>query len=96
MQHLHKKPIKTKSPLTLHLSEDLKARLVQAARHSKKSLARFARETLADCLKTTSPGPVGKSSLYELSRDLCGSVTGGPCDLAGNKKHLNGYGSWKQ
>ena len=81
-------------PLTLQLTEDLKARLVQAARRSKKSPARFAREWLADCLKSVSPTlPEGKS-LYELSRDLSGSVTGGPHDLAGNKKHLNGYGSW--
>jgi len=82
--------------LTLQLPDDLKDQLALAARHSGKSPARFAREALADRLKATRPRPTGGSSLYELSKDLCGSVKGGPRDLAGNKKHLNGYGSWKR
>jgi hypothetical protein len=84
------------STLTIQLPDALKGELTLAARRSGKSPARFVRETLEHRLK---PGRVRsrtRASLYELSRDLCGSVTGGPRDLAGNKKHLNGYGSWKR
>ncbi|MDB6023777.1 MAG: hypothetical protein JWQ04_3634, partial [Pedosphaera sp.] len=47
-------------------------------------------------LKAAQAHATGSSSLYELSRDLCGGAGGGPRDLARNKKHLNGYGSWKR
>jgi hypothetical protein len=83
------------STLTLQLPRDLKEQLSRAARRSGKTPARFVRETLENRLKATGPLPAESSTLYELSRDLCGSVTGGPRDLAGNKKHLNGYGSGK-
>ena len=33
-----------------------------------------------------------KTTVFHLTRDLCGSVTGGPRDLSSNKKHLEGYG----
>jgi len=84
------------STLTLQLPDNLKDQLARAARRSGKSPARFVRETLENRLKATHPRLTGKSSLYELSQDLCGSVEGGPHDLARNKKHLNGYGSWKR
>jgi hypothetical protein len=84
------------STLTLHLPENLKIRLTRAARRARKSPARFARETLEQHLKPVRGRSARGSSLYDLSRDLCGSVNGGPSDLAANKKHLNGYGSWKR
>jgi plasmid stability protein len=83
------------STMTLRLPDELKEQLALAARRSGKSPARFVRETLANRLKTIQPRLTGRLSLYEQSRDLCGSVEGGPRDLAGNKKHLSGYGSWK-
>jgi len=83
------------SRLTLRLPDDLKSRLAVAARRSGKTPARFVRESLEKHLKASEPRSIGSSSLYERSRDLCGSVAGGPRDLAANKKHLNGYGSWK-
>jgi hypothetical protein len=84
------------STLTLRLPDDLKELLASAARRSGKTPARFVRESLANCLKPAQPRFPGDSSLYELSRDLCGSVAGGPRDLAANKKHLNGYGAWER
>ena len=33
------------------------------------------------------------ATVYDLTRDLCGSVRGGPRDLASNKKHLADYGA---
>jgi hypothetical protein len=84
------------STLTLQLPDDLKHQLARAARRSGKSPARFVRETLESRLKATRPRSTGSSSLYALSRDLCGAAEGGAGDLAANKKHLNGYGSWKR
>ena len=81
------------STLTLQLPDGLKDQLTLAARRSGKSPARFARETLESRLKAAPPRSTGRSTLYELSRDLCGSALGGPRDLAANKKHLDGYGS---
>jgi hypothetical protein len=84
------------STMTLQLPNDLKEQLARAARRSGKTPARFVREALESRLKVTQSRATGRSSLYELSRDLCGSTAGGPRDLAGNKKHLDNYGSWKR
>jgi hypothetical protein len=35
-------------------------------------------------------------TLYDLSSDLCGSLSGGASDLARNKTHLKNYGQWKR
>ena len=84
------------STLTLQLPDGLKDQLTLTARRFGKSPARFVRETLENRLKASQPVPAGGSTVYELSRDLCGSAHGGPRDLAANKKHLAGYGSWKR
>lgn len=79
------------STLTIQLPDAVKEQLAAAARRSGKSPTRFARETLEARLKS---GPAaGRASLFERSQDLCGSVSGGPRDLASNKRHLKGYGS---
>ena len=84
------------STLTIELPDDLKGALAQAARRSGTSPARFVRKTLEQRLKPVRASSRACASLYELSRDLCGSVAGGPRDLASNKSHLAGYGSWKR
>ena len=84
------------STLTLQLPDELKVRLAAAARQSGKTPARFVRETLESRLERIQRRSTGGSSLYELSRDLCGRAVGGPRDLAANQKHLVGYGSWKR
>ena len=84
------------SSLTLQLPDSLKDRLTAAARRSRKTPARFVREAIEQRLTTRSARPGDGSSLYEQSRDLCGSVSGGPDDLAANQKHLRDYGSWKR
>lgn len=82
------------STLTIQLPDNLKVELTVAARRLGKTPARFVRETLEHTLK---PGRIrarSRASLYELSRDLCGSLTGGLPDLAWNKTYLKGYGSF--
>jgi len=83
------------STLTLQLPDELKSQLTVAARRAGKTPARLARETLEERFRNAKAPAASKKSLYELGRDLCGSVNGGPTDLASNKKHLRGYGSWK-
>lgn len=82
------------STLTIELPDTLKHRLDQEARRLRITPSRLIRRTLEASLKNGNKqaGP----TLFELTRDLCGSVTGGPRDLARNKRHLKGYGAWKQ
>ncbi len=79
------------STLTIQLPDAVKEQLAAAARRLGKSPKRFARETLEARLKNGHAS--GRTSLFERSRDLCGSVGGGPRDLAANKRHLKGYGA---
>jgi hypothetical protein len=84
------------STMTLQLPYKLKQRLMLAARRSGRTPARFVREAVEARLAVDPLAPATGLSLYELSRDLCGSVSGGPGDLASNKRHLDGYGSWER
>lgn len=79
------------STLTIQLPDAVKEQLAAAARRSGRSPSRFAREMLEAHLKNGLA--TGHTSLFERSQDLCGSVSGGPRDLAANKRHLKGYGS---
>ena len=79
---------------TLELPDDLKKKVTAAARKLGVSRERFVRDALEARLREKQA--VVPPSLYDLSRDLCGSVKGGPRDLARNKAHLKGYGSWRR
>ena len=83
------------STLTLQLPETLRDQLNRAAKRAGKTPAKFVRETLEKRFKAAIPSANGKATLYDLSKDLCGKAKGGPRDRASNKKHLDGYGSWK-
>ncbi len=77
------------STATISLPVELKARAATAAKKAGMSTARFVREAVES--KLTTDG-AARPSLYELTKDLCGSVKGGPRDLSNKKKHLAGYG----
>ena len=79
------------STLSIQLPDAVRVQLAAAARKSGKSPKQFALETLEARLKKN--GSRETASLFDRSRDLCGSVTGGPRDLAVNKRHLKGYGT---
>lgn len=77
------------SMATISLPVELKARAATAAKKTGVSTARFVREAVESKLAANDhPRP----SLYDLAKDLCGSVKGGPRDLSNKKKHLVGYG----
>ena len=79
---------------TLELPGDLTKKVAAAARKLGVSRERFVREAVEARLREK---PVAATpSLYDLSRDVCGSVSGGPRDLARNKAHLKGYGSCRR
>jgi hypothetical protein len=82
------------STLTIQLPDKLNDQLTIAARKLRVSPARLVIQTIE--LHLTRAAPASAASLYERSRDLCGSVKGTPRDLARNQRHLKGYGSWKR
>jgi hypothetical protein len=82
------------SAMTIELPSKLKSRITKAARRLGMRPDNFVREAVEARLKNGSAA--AQASLYDLSRDLCGSVTGGPSDLARNKGQLEGYRAWKQ
>ena len=76
------------STATISLPVELKTRAASAAKKAGVSTARFVREAVESKLAANGhPRP----SLYDLAKDLCGSVKG-PRDLSNKKKHLVGYG----
>lgn len=80
--------------LTVPLPDKLNEQLTEAARQHRVTPARFVLKTIETRLRKANE-PLA-ASLYDLSRDLCGSVRKAPPDLARNKRHLQGYGSWKR
>ena len=82
------------STLTIRLADRVKRELSERAKASGKTVPRIVREMLD--LQLAESGEPAMTSLYDRSRDLCGSVRGGPGDLARNKQHLAAYGTWKR
>ena len=80
------------STMKIELPSKLKTQVTTVARQLGMTPDHFVRAAVEARLKNGATAP----SLYDLSHDLCGSVTGGPSDLARNKARLKGYGSWKR
>jgi len=76
--------------ISVRLSNDLLARLDDAAKARRISRSRLVRESLEKTFHDrTSPGTV---SCFDLARDLAGTVKRLPCDLADNPKYMAGFG----
>ena len=76
--------------VSLRLPEDLLARLNTEARARRISKSQLVRESLE---KALTKRPQGSAvSCYDLTRDLVGSLTGLPKDLAHNPKYLEDFG----
>lgn len=80
----------TMSTQTIYLPEALKDRLRIEARLRGVSMSGFVRSCLEADLKQKRP------SLYERTKDLCGSVSSGIPDLATNPKYMKGFGEWRK
>ncbi len=77
------------STVSLKLPDALHRRLAATATRSRRSKSAIIREALERYLDEVEPAPAG--SVYDLLRDLIGSVEG-PKDLSTNPRHLKGLG----
>jgi predicted DNA-binding protein len=76
--------------ITCKLPEELAAQLDSLAREERRSKSAVLREALEARLQAKR----GSRSVhaFDLVKHLCGSLQGGPTDLATNPEHLRGFG----
>ena len=95
-QTLEQEAMKLPPAKRLRLAEKLIGSVDAATRHPELAARPFKRgATLADTVRRLRPFPQGKSC-FDLTKDLCGSVGGGPGDLATNRRHLRDLEKWKR
>ena len=76
--------------LTCKLPEDLAAKLDARAREQRCSKSTILREALEDRLGKKSGAK--QATAFDLVAHLCGSIKGGPSDLATNPEYMRGFG----
>ncbi|MGA3170016.1 MAG: ribbon-helix-helix domain-containing protein [Chthoniobacteraceae bacterium] len=76
--------------ITCKVPEKLAAQLDSVARAERRSKSAVVREALEGRLKAKRRRAV--VSGYDLVKHLCGSLKGGPNDLATNPAHMKGFG----
>ena len=77
--------------MTCKLPEKLASELETLARTERRSKSALVREALETRLKARRRRhPV---TAYDIVKHLCGSIKGGPSDLATNPKHMKGFGA---
>ena len=82
------------SPTSFELPPALCRKVRSAAKLRKMSPELYVAKVLE--AELSSKQPTDRPSLFDQARDLCGSISGGPPDLARNPRHLKGYGEWKR
>lgn len=76
--------------ITCKVPDGLDARLEALAEKRGVSKSEIVRDSIA---RTVEEGlKSAKPSAYDLMKDACGIVKGGPSDLATNPKHMEGFG----
>jgi hypothetical protein len=76
--------------ITCKVPEKLAAQLDSLARSERRSKSALMREALEERLKKKRRR--GFVTGYDLVKHLCGSLKGGPNDLATNPAHMKGFG----
>ena len=76
--------------ITCKVPEKLAAQLETLARAERRSKSAVVREALEERLKTARRHRPVRA--YDLVKHLCGSIKGGPTDLATNPEHMKGFG----
>jgi hypothetical protein len=74
--------------LTIKLPAELKLQLERQAQQSGRSVSALIREAVGERLRRSAKA----ASLFDRTRDLCGSGGSGRPDLATNPDHLRGFG----
>ena len=74
--------------ITCKIPKELDAGLEAAARQRRVTKSQIVRDALVASLRKAKP----KVSAFDLVKDLCGVIKGGPRDYASNPKYLKGFG----
>ena len=78
----------TMTTITCKIPDKISAHLEAAARQRRVSKSQIVREALAASFRKNKP----QVSAFDLIKDLCGVVKGGPKDYASHPRHLKGFG----
>jgi len=76
--------------ISVKIPHGLKLRMERESSRRGVSKSRLIRDALENAFGQRKP--MRGATVFDLTRDLCGSVRGGARDLSSNKKHLAGYG----
>ena len=76
--------------ISCKVPEKLAAQLAALARAERRSKSAVVREALEEGVKTKRKR--GTVLGYDLVKHSCGSLKGGPTDLATNPAHMKGFG----
>jgi hypothetical protein len=76
--------------ISFKIPQELLAELERAAKARRVPKSVVVRESLETTLRPRVRGR--RTSCFDLARDLAGSVTGLPPDLADNPKYMEGFG----
>jgi Arc/MetJ-type ribon-helix-helix transcriptional regulator len=76
--------------ITCKVPEKLAAQLDALARMERRSKSDLVREALEERFKAKRRR--GHVTAFDLVKHLCGSIKGGPADVATNPKYMNGFG----
>jgi predicted DNA-binding protein len=79
---------KIMATITCKLPEKINAHLSALARQRRVPKSQIVREALAASFRQTK----SKVSAFDLMKDVCGIVKGGPKDYASHRRHLKGFG----
>jgi predicted DNA-binding protein len=74
--------------ITCKLPDELSAHLEAAARQRRVSKSYLVREAIAASLRKKKPAV----SAFDLIKDACGIIKGGPKDYASDARHLRKFG----
>jgi predicted DNA-binding protein len=77
--------------ISVKIPHRLKLRVESESSRRGLSRSRLIREALEQAFGKEKRIP--DATVFDLTKDLCGSVRGGPRDLASNKKYLDRYGT---
>jgi predicted DNA-binding protein len=74
--------------ITCKIPDEVSARLEAAARQRRVPKSQIVREALAATLKKKKPAV----SAFDLMKDACGIIKGGPRNYASHPRYLRGFG----
>jgi len=76
--------------ITCKIPDELNARLDAEAVRKLLSKSALVREAIENSIKHR--GKTGRQTSFDLVKDLCGIVKGGPTDMSTNPKYMKDFG----